>query len=307
MSGDLFSVSCTSSKGEQNMDKKTKQKYEMKPLEEMDLIDDFLFTEVMADENNGQRACRIILETVLKRRLGKISFDYQKTVPGISESSHGIRMDAFIKEVPLQDSQDDTLVNVYDIEPDKKEDKKKELPKRSRYYGDLVDVQLLQTGIDYEELPDLITIFILSYDPFGEDAMYYEAGTIIKTHPHLRYNDGIRKIFLYTDGKLPKNADEDDKKIRNLLRYIKHSTDDNVTDETTGELSRIVKSTKSKKDVGVRYMKSWERERELREEGKEEERVNTERERKRADDAEARADEAEAELARYKAKYGDLQ
>ena len=38
----------------------------------------------------------------------------------------------------------------------------------------------------------------------------------------------------------------------------------------------------------------------LREEGREEERVNTERERKRADDA-------EAELARYRAKYGDLQ
>ncbi len=51
----------------------------------------------------------------------------------------------------------------------------------------------------------------------------------------------------------------------------------------------------------------------LREEGREEERVNTERERRRADAAETRADKAEtradtaeAELAKYKEKYGKL-
>ena len=48
-------------------------------------------------------------------------------------------------------------------------------------------------------------------------------------------------------------------------------------------------------------MKSWEREKELindaREEGREEERANTERERKRADEAEKRVAELEALLA----------
>ena len=44
----------------------------------------------------------------------------------------------------------------------------------------------------------------------------------------------------------------------------------------------------------------------LREEGREEERVNTEKERQRADEERQRADAAEAELAKYKAKYGDI-
>ncbi|MBQ7584519.1 MAG: hypothetical protein IJT24_07890 [Lachnospiraceae bacterium] len=36
------------------------------------------------------------------------------------------------------------------------------------------------------------------------------------------------------------------------------STEANVTDDTTRKLNDIVVSTKSKKDIGVRYMKSWE-------------------------------------------------
>ena len=169
-------------------------------------------------------------------------------------------------------------------------------------------------------MPDLVTIFILSYDPFGENAMYYEAGSVLKTHPGVSYNDGIRRIYLYVDGELPEDAGDDERNIKNLMTYIGESTEANVTDEATRKLNEIVKRTKAKKDVGVRYMKSWELERDIRDEGREEERVNTEAERRRADAAELRAKEAEdhakeaedhakeaiAELERYKEKYGEL-
>ena len=86
-----------------------------------------------------------------------------------------------------------------------------------------------------------------------------------------------------------------DRKLKNLLRYIGKSTKANITDDLTDKLNDIVHKAKAKKGVGVRYMKSWEREKELREEGREEgrkegrkegreeERKNTEAERKRAD------------------------
>ena len=35
-----------------------KNKNVMKPLEEMNVIDDFLFAEIMADEENGLEVCR---------------------------------------------------------------------------------------------------------------------------------------------------------------------------------------------------------------------------------------------------------
>ena len=117
-------------------------------------------------------------------------------------------------------------------------------------------------------MPELVTIFILSYDPFGENSMYYEAGTVMKTHPAVTYNDGVRRIFLYADGEPVKEDNEDEQTLKNLLRYINKSTSDNVLDDNTRKLDDIVNSTKARKEIGIKYMKSWERERQLREDGK---------------------------------------
>ncbi len=247
---------------------RTTRQYVRKPLEEMDVIDDFLFTEIMSDEECGLEVCRIILSSVLMREVGEISFTPQKVAPGVSEKKHGIRLDAYVTEKNKENGNDE--IRIYDVEPDKHSDKKAGLPKRSRYYADLIDSQLLKTSVDYDGLPELITIFILSYDPFGEGAMYYEAGTTLKTHPNIAYNDGVRRIFLYVDGKLPEDAGENEKSLMKLLHYIGRSTKDNVTDDVTRKLDDIVCRTKSKEDVGVRYLKSWEREKELRKEGREE-------------------------------------
>lgn len=285
----------------------------MKQLEEMNVIDNFLFTAIMADDQNGLELCRMILTCVLKRKIGRIRFTAQKVVPGVSEETHGIRLDAYITESEEDSEGNYRDISIYDIEPDKKVTERSALPRRSRYYGDLIDVQLLNASTDYDKLPELVTIFILSYDPFGENSMYYEAGSVLRTHPEIPYDDGIRRIFLYVDGNLPKGAGEADQKLRTLLRYINRSTAENAVDENTRKLDEIVKTTKSKKDVGVNYMKSWEILRDAREEGlaegreegfaegreeglligRKEERANTERERKRAEAAEKRALDAE--------------
>ncbi len=103
-----------------------------------------------------------------------------------------------------------------------------------------------------------------------------------------------------TDGELPEDPDEYDRRLKVLLKYINESISANATDDNTRKLDNIVRSTKSKKDVGVRYMKSWEGERELREEGREEERAQTERE-------QARADRAESELRAAKERIAELE
>lgn len=279
----------------------TMRDYEMKPLAEMNVIDDFLFSAIMADEENGLEVCKMILSCVLKRKVENIRFTAQKNVPGVTEKNHGIRLDVYVTEVLDNAGKKRKDINVYDVEPDKQSSKKSSLPQRSRYYSDLIDVQLLNAGIDYENLPKLVTIFILSYDPFGDNAMYYEAGTVIKTHLHIPYDDGIRRIYLYTDGEIPEGAGEDEQRLRNLLRYIKNSTDSNATDDNTKKLDEIVRNIKSKKDIGVRYMKSWERERELIEAVREEERQNTEKERRNTERERDRAEKAEKRVAELEA------
>ncbi len=286
----------------------------MKELREMNVIDNFLFTEIMSDMEMGREACRLILSRVLKRKVDKIEFTPERVIPGVSEKTRGIRLDAYIVERGEDPDSESGNIRVYDVEPDKRSNKKNELPKRSRYYADLIDVQLLKTGTDYDRLPELVTIFILSYDPFGANAMVYEAGSIIKTHPEIPYNDGVRRIFLYVEGELPEDSKDDDKALKALLKYIGRSIEENVADEAIRRLDDIVKRVKAKKDVGNKYMKSCEWEKEIRKEGREEgikegikeERKNTEAERKRADAEHERADRAEAELAKYKAKFGEI-
>ena len=84
--------------------------------------------------------------------------------------------------------------------------------------------------------------------------------------------------------------------MKNLLRYVKYSSEENVTDDNTKKLNEIVKQTKANKYVGIRFMKSWEIIRDAKEKARDEERVNTERERKRADDAEKRVNAAEKRI-----------
>ncbi len=271
----------------------------MKPLEEMNVIDNFLFTQMMSDKECGAVVCSLILSRVLKREVSRISFTPQKTIQGLSEKTHGIRLDAYVTERTGESEYD---INVYDVEPDKRSVHKSGLPRRSRYYGDLIDVKILDTGTDYSRLPDLVTIFILSYDPFGEKAMYYEAGTTLITHPDVHYDDGIRRIYLYTEGELPDGAGDADRKLRNLLRYINNSTKENAIDDDTRMLDSIVRRVKAKKEVGVEYMKSWEIEQEIREDAQKEERENTERERARAEREKNRADAAEDRAEKEKAR-----
>lgn len=119
-----------------------------------------------------------------------------------------------------------------------------------------------------------------------------EAGTTLKTHPDEHYDDGVRRIYLYAGGELPEGAGDSDRDLKRLLIYINESVAANATDDKTRKLDEIVRRTKAKKDIGVKYMKSWERERELIEAVREEEHKYTEKERQRADKAEEQLEDA---------------
>ena len=233
------------------------KKLKKKPLEEMDVIDNFLFTEITSSGKDGEELCGLILSRVLKRRFNSVKLVGQRTFPGVSEDTHGIRLDAYVTEETEREG-GATDLTVYDVEPDRKSAHRESLPKRSRYYGGLIDVHLLESGSRYDSLPEMVLIFILSYDPFGAGAMRYEARSTLVTHPGIGYNDGVRRIYLYTDGKVPEDADEGELRLQELLRYIGHSVRENAVDEELERLDEIVRKTKSKKEIGVKYMKSWE-------------------------------------------------
>ena len=98
---------------------------------------------------------------------------------------------------------------------------------------------------------DLLDDF--SYDPFGKDCMLYSVKNVVEDHPEIEYNDGIRKLFLYTGGKKGGT-----KALKNLLTYLERSIEENAVDDELKKLHSSVKQLKSSRKIGVKYMNMQE-------------------------------------------------
>lgn len=155
-------------------------------------------------------------------------------------------MDPYLADVRV-------ISTVYDIEPNNTPEKGI-LPKRTRYYHGLVDTQFLDSGASYVTLPDVVIILILPYDPFGKNRMVYTVKNHCVEEPSILIEDGATKIFLYTGG----NTDNASQSLKDMLKYIQNSTDDNVTNQDIATIQQLANKVKRRKEVGINYMKSWE-------------------------------------------------
>ena len=236
---------------------RTKEKPIFRKLEDLNLIDNFLFQAMLSQEKDGEEFARILLSTILGKHIRKVKIIPQKNILGLDTDKHGIRLDAYIEEVSdeLDANQADVEIipNIYDIEPNNSYEKAS-LPKRIRYYHGLIDTQLLSAGINYDKLPNMIVIVILPYDPFDQNRMVYTIRNQCIEDPSIPYDDGAQKIFLYTKG----TEGNPSQALKDMLKYIEKSTNDNVTNQDIASISELVNKVKHKKEVGINYMKSWE-------------------------------------------------
>ena len=152
---------------------------QFRPIEELNLIDNFLFHTVVTQGEDGEEFCRIVLSTILGKTIRKVRVIAQQSILGLDTDLHGIRMDAYVEDIteeavlPGCEMADAQIVpDVYDIEPNKGYEKNT-LPKRMRYYHGLIDAKQLDAGVDYDKLPRVVIIVILPYDPFGKNRMVF--------------------------------------------------------------------------------------------------------------------------------------
>ena len=80
----------------------------------------------------------------------------------------------------------------------------------------------------------------------------------------LPYDDGAKKIFLYTKGTKGNPRQE----LCDMLKYLEETTAKNVTNQDIAAVESLVNKVKHKKEVSISYMKSWEWEQMIREEAK---------------------------------------
>ena len=81
--------------------------------------------------------------------------------------------------------------------------------------------------------------------------------------PHLPYDDGARTLFLYTRGTEGNPKEE----LRELLQYMENSSEENAKSETIKKIHHMTKRVKGSEEVSIEYMKIYERERMIKEQG----------------------------------------
>lgn len=115
-----------------------------KRLKELTIKDNFMFGAVMMDEDN----CKGLLERVLEIQIDRVDVSKEKSIVYHPEYK-GVRLDVYAKD------EKQTRYNV-----EMQVERKPALGKRSRYYQSQMDMEMLLTGEDYTELPNIYVIFI---------------------------------------------------------------------------------------------------------------------------------------------------
>ena len=228
-------------------------------LEELNLLDDFLMGSVLSYPGIGPEVCRRMVSIILNREIKQIRIIPQKVYFGADTDKHGIRLDVYAEEKA------DDLNTVYDIEPDKdgRESLRLALPKRARFYHAKIDADSLASGEDYGKLKNVIVIFICPYDPFQLNRMVYTIKSCCVEEPDLVYEDGARTMFLYTKGTKGNPPAE----LQRLLQYLEDSREENAKDVDLMAIHQMVQKVKHDREVSLEYMKIFERERLIREDG----------------------------------------
>ncbi len=214
---------------------------------ELTFGNDFIFAKVM----RNQKLCKKLLEVILGIEISSIEYIEDQLTLDEKPDSKSVRLDVYVN---------DAQGTVYNIEMQTTDTRN--LPKRSRYYQGIIDLNLLMKGENYKSLRRSYIIFICMFDPFGEGRHIYTFENRCREDLSLGLGDETVKVFLNPKSDL----DDIDEDLRNFLSYI---ADGVVRDEFTQGLENEVDRVKTDKALEVDYMTLLMREQEKYEEGME--------------------------------------
>ena len=223
-----------------------------KQLKELTLKDNFMFGAVMMEEEN----CRRFLELALGFPIERVEVSKEKSIVYHPEYK-GVRLDVYGK------NEHNTRYNV-----EMQVAKKAELGKRVRYYHGQIDMELLLSGSDYTELPEVYVIFICDFDPFGKKKYRYTFTKQCEEEPGAQLQEGCKSIFLSTRGE---NDREVPGELVSFLNFVKADLSESETDfedDFVEKLQNTIRRIKSNREMEERFMIFEEMLRDERAEGK---------------------------------------
>ena len=201
--------------------------------EAIGIENDFLFGKVM----QNPELCKELLQRILPDlQIDRIEYpELQKSIRADVDAK-SVRLDVYVK---------DGKGTVYDIEMQVTDTK--ELPKRTRYYQSMIDLQMIDKGQLYSKLKPSYIIFISPFDTFGMGRHVYTFENLCREDNSISLNDGTTKIFLNASGEM----NDTSKELKAFLDYVAGKESD---DAFVKKLEEAVKKAKKNREWRHEYM-----------------------------------------------------
>ena len=219
---------------------------------------DFICKKVMS----RKRICKHLLEELLQIEIADINYlEAEKTLEP-EYTSRGIRLDIIVA--------DDKNTH-YNLEMQVKNNKNPDtdtyvLPKRSRYYQALLDIDLLQAGQPYDLLPPTFIIFICVFDFFEKGNYVYIFKKRCLENLELELPDEATTMILNTKG----THGDISKDIKSFYDYVNnHIVTTDFTKQIDDEISYLKLDTKVRREFMLMEARLLDERREGIAEGKE--------------------------------------
>lgn len=213
-------------------------------LEELNLVDRFLFDETM----ESPEAYQAIVSILLEREIELLDKPVTEKEFRISPELRQVRLDV----VGMDEEK-----TIYHTEMQKRDTKN--LEKRSRYYQAQMDVSLLEPGsVDFRQLNDTCFILIAPFDIFGRGLYRYTFEGTCRECPDLKLNDGAVRVFINTKGN---NKEEFSQEFLDFMNYVTETTDEAARATKSERIKQIhnrVRQVRLSEKMGVKYMQRWE-------------------------------------------------
>ena len=203
-----------------------------KAFEELQIKDDFMFSVIMRDP----KFCKPFLERVLGVKISRIEYPRSQETIDLSAEAKSVRLDIYVE---------DGEETVYNIEMQATTNRN--LPRRTRYYQGMIDLNILEKGKDYKDLKKSFVIFVCAFDLFGEGRHIYTFENRCIQNPGLGLGDDTTKIILNTKGTM----DDVTPELKRLLDFIDGKAPE---DEFTRELDEAVQSARKNEKWRLDYM-----------------------------------------------------
>ena len=208
-------------------------------FEDLTISNDFMFKEVMKS-NKG--LCKRLVGSIMQQDIEDIVYiETEKTLQPYYDS-RGIRLDVILA---------DENHTRYNLEMQARNVISKAgvalLPKRTRYYQSVIDMDMLKKGENFDQLNPLVLIFICTFDFYKEGRYVYTFKSRCLENLELELANDVTVKLVNAKGK----HGQVNTLLKNFLRYV--MTNEPV-DDFTEDVERQVWAVKNDKKAREEYM-----------------------------------------------------